>query len=175
MSENTPKFCVFIDLLHRRLCQLISWFTLLMVIIVFVVVVLRYGFNLGWIALQESAMYLHAAVFMLGAAYTLQVDEHVRVDILYRRMSHKGKAWVDLFGSILLLLPVTGFIFWASLDYVASSWQLLETSQEAGGLPLVFVLKSLLPLFALTLLLQGVAIATRQGIGLRLTYREEAS
>lgn len=128
-----------------------------MVLLVFLIVLLRYGFNLGWIAMQESAMYLHAAVFMLGCAHTLKADEHVRVDIFYRGWSAKKRACVDIAGALLLLLPVNLFILWMSWDYVATSWRLLEGSPEAGGLPLVFLLKSLIPLFCLTMSLQALS------------------
>lgn len=102
-------------------------------------------------------MYLHAAVFMLGCAHTLKADEHVRVDIFYRNWSAKTRAMIDLAGALLLLLPVNIFIFFMSWDYVATSWRLLEDSPEAGGLPLVFLLKSLIPLFCLTMSLQALA------------------
>ena len=146
-----------IDKFHFRLCRLISWFTLVMVVLTFLIVVLRYGFNLGWIAMQESVMYLHAMVFLLGAAHTLRVNEHVRVDIFYRRFSPVTQAWVDILGCLLFLMPVNGFILWISWDYVAASWSLFERSQEAGGLPLVFGLKSLLLVFAVSMTLQGIA------------------
>ena len=96
----------WIDSLNEFLCKIVSWFTLTMVLLTFLIVVLRYGFNLGWIAMQESVMYLHAMVFLLGAAHTLRVNEHVRVDIFYRRFSPKKQAKVDIFGSLLLLMPV---------------------------------------------------------------------
>ncbi|GAB3018909.1 TRAP transporter small permease subunit [Bowmanella dokdonensis] len=154
---SAPPVCDFIDRTNRRLCDLISWLTLLMVLIVFTIVLLRYGFNLGWIAMQESAMYLHAIVFMLGAAHTLKADGHVRVDIFYRRMSARGRARVDMLGALLLLVPVNLFILAMSWDYVLNSWMLLEDSPEAGGLPLVFLLKSLIPLFSITMTLQALA------------------
>ena len=139
----------------------VSWATLLMVIITFLVVILRYLFDIGWIAMQESTTYLHAAVFMLGAAFTLKHEGHVRVDIFHRSMNARGKAWVDLAGTLLLLLPVCGFIFWISWQYVADSWSVLEGSREAGGIPGVFLLKSLILLFPLTLMLQAVASVLR--------------
>ena len=156
-----------IDLLHARLSQIISWFTLLMVLLTFTIVVLRYGFNLGWIAMQESVMYLHAAVFMLGAAHTLKVDGHVRVDVFYRNFSARNKHLTDLIGGLLLLMPVNVFILLMSWQYVMNSWGLLESSQEAGGLPLVFVLKSFILLFAITLILQGIAEIIRNALALR--------
>ena len=146
-----------IDEFNLRLCKLVSWFTLAMVVVTFLIVVLRYGFNIGWIAMQESVMYLHAMVFMLGAANTLRVNEHVRVDIFYRQMTPKAKAKVDIAGAVLFLLPVNLFVFFVCLDYVTDSWALLESSPEAGGLPMVFILKSLLLVFAAIMTLQGIA------------------
>ncbi len=141
--------------------RLVAWLTFAMVIVTFVVVLLRYLFDLGSIALQESISFMHALVFMLGAAYTLRHEGHVRVDIFYRRFGVRGRAWVDLLGVLFLLVPVTLFICWVSWDYVASSWSLLEGSREAGGLPGVFLLKSVIPLMALLLLLQGSAMGLR--------------
>lgn len=146
-----------IDSFHHLLCQLVSWLTLFMVLITFLIVVLRYGFNIGWIAMQESVMYLHGMVFLVGAAHTLRVNEHVRVDIFYRRFTAQKQAKVDIFGSLLLLLPVNLFIFFISFDYVISAWKVLEDSQEAGGIPAVFLLKSLILVFAFTMVLQGIA------------------
>ncbi len=130
---------------------------LLMTFITFAIVVFRYGFGTGWIALQESVMYLHAIVFMLGAAYTLAEDGHVRVDIFYRQYSVRRKLCINLFGTVFFLFPVCIFILLISWDYVWSSWQLMESSTEAGGLPLVFVLKSLIPAMSILLMLQGIA------------------
>lgn len=139
----------------------VAWLTVLMVIITFSVVVLRYGFDLGSIAMQESVIYLHALNFMLGAAYTLKHDAHVRVDIFYQRMGPRGQAWVDLVGTLLLLLPMCGFIFWSSWEYVTAAWDVRETSSEAGGLPFVYLLKSTLLLMPTLLIVQaGVIIMT---------------
>ncbi len=146
---------------NRSLCIGISIGTLLMVLITFLIVVLRYGVGVGWIAMQESVMYLHAAVFMIGMAYTLAEDGHVRVDVFYRKMSTRKKCWVDAMGTVFLLQPVCVFIVAYSLPYVAESWRLLESSQEAGGLPLVFLLKTLIPLGASLLFLQGCSVLIR--------------
>ena len=137
----------------------IAWLTVLMVVGTFVIVVLRYAFDLGWIAMQESITWMHAAVFMLGAAYTLKEDEHVRVDIFYRRLPGKRRALVDLAGTLVFLLPVSLFLMASSWDYVATSWAIHESSREAGGLPYPFVpiLKSLIPATAVLLTLQGIA------------------
>ena len=141
--------------------RLVAWATLLMVLVTFAVVVLRYAFNTGWIAMQESITYLHAAVFMLGAAYTLKHDGHVRVDIFYQKFSAKGRAWVNLLGTVLLLYPLMIFIIWISWDYVSESWKVVEGSREAGGLPGVFLLKTLLLLMPVAVMLQGLALMLR--------------
>ncbi len=148
-----------LDRLAELTGRIISWLTLAMVIIIFTVVVLRYVFQTGSIALQESATYLHAVVFMLCAAYTLKQDAHVRVDIFYQRWPARTRAWVDLIGTLLLLLPVCVFIIASSLDYVAMSWSIREGSQEAGGLDGVYLLKTAIPVMAGLLLLQGCALA----------------
>jgi TRAP-type mannitol/chloroaromatic compound transport system permease small subunit len=142
----------FIDWAGRA----VAWLTLLMVVVTFVVVVLRYVFDIGWIGLQESVTYMHAMVFMVGAAWAMQQRAHVRVDIFYSRFSARTQAWIDLLGSLLLLLPVMIYIAWISWTYVADSWSVLEGSREAGGLPAVFLLKSLIPVLALLLTLQAL-------------------
>lgn len=157
MSPRLSSFQYFLDKVNRKLCVVVSWFTLLMGLLTLLIVVLRYGFGTGWIAMQESVLYLHAAVFLLGSAYTLKADEHVRVDIYYRRMGPKRKALVNLGGTLLLALPVNIFIFIISWDYVIGSWQLMEGSQQSGGLPAVFLLKSFILLFAATMTLQNIA------------------
>ena len=138
---------------------MVAWLTLPMVIGTFVIVVLRYAFGLGWIWMQEAVVWMHAVVFMLAASYTLKQNEHVRVDIFYRRLSPQGRALVDIVGISLLLLPVSIFIVAVSWDYVAVSWRIREGSREAGGLPYPFVplLKSTIPLAAVLLLIEGAA------------------
>ena len=140
-----------------------AWLTLVMILVTFGVVVLRYAFDLGFIWLQESVTWMHAAVFMLGAAYTLQMDEHVRVDVFYREFSRRRRALVDLAGVILFLTPMTVFLAWSAWDFVAASWSLREASRESGGLPypMIPLMKSILVVMPLTLALQGFAIALR--------------
>lgn len=140
-----------------------AWLTLAMVAVTFVIVVLRYVFDAGFIWLQESLIWMHAAVFMLGAAYTLQMDEHVRVDIFYRDMSIRRRAWVDLGGVILFVFPLCAFFVIESFDYVVASWSIREISRDANGLPFpaVPLLKSVLLLMPLALALQGTAIVLR--------------
>ena len=147
----------FIDTFTEYTGKAIAWLTFIMVIFSFAIVVLRYGFNLGWVAMQESVLYFHGMVFMLGAAYTLKADGHVRVDIFYQKFSKKQQALVNLIGGVLLLLPVCLTIFFISFDYVTTSWQIMEKSSEAGGLPLVYLNKSLILLLTVTLTLQGIA------------------
>ena len=147
-----------LDRFAERTGRFIAWLTLGMVVITFTVVVLRYLFHSGSIALQESITYLHATLFMLGAAWTLKQDGHVRVDIFYSKQTRRTRAWIDLTGTLLLLFPVCGFILFSSLDYVAASWSVQEGSQEAGGLDAVFLLKTAIPVMAVLLMLQGCAI-----------------
>ena len=132
-----------------------SWLTLVMVVLTFAVVVLRYGLNQGWIWLQESVTYLHAMVFMIAAAWAFQVDEHVRVDIFYRDRSAHYKAWVNLLGTLIFLLPFSVFLLLIGWDYVLASWAAMEGSREAGGLPLVYLLKSLILVLPALLLVQS--------------------
>ncbi|MFO7603813.1 MAG: TRAP transporter small permease subunit [Gammaproteobacteria bacterium] len=137
--------------------RLFAWLTLFMVLLTFLVVVLRYAFNLGWIGMQEAITYLHAITFMMGAAYTLKHDGHVRVDIFYRRWGNRGRARVDFFGGLLLLMPVCLFIAGSSWSYVLTSWSYLEGSPESGGLPWIYLLKTCMLLMPALLILQGLA------------------
>ena len=139
----------------------VAWLTLVMTLLTFLVVFLRYGLNLGWIWMQESITYLHATVFMVAAAWTMQADEHVRVDIFYREHSPLYRAWVDLAGTLLFLLPFSLFMLYIGWGYVASAWSVYEASSEPGGLPLVWLLKSLVLVLPALLLLQAVVTASR--------------
>jgi len=145
----------------------IAWLTLAMVLIMFVVVFLRFVMDIGWIWLQESVNYMHAFVFMLGAAYTMKHDGHVRVDIFYRTMSAKKQAVVDLLGTLFLLLPFSIFVFYVCWDEVMKSWQALEPSQQAGGLDFAYVLKTSMILMPALLMLQGIAIVLQKLLILR--------
>lgn len=143
--------------------RITSWLTLAMVIVTVVIVVMRYVLDAGAVWLQESVVWMHAVVFMVGAAFTLQQDEHVRVDIFYRDMSDCRRAWIDLLGTLLFLLPLCAFLFYKSWDFVAVSWKLGESSREPGGLPFPFVplLKSVLLLMPLLLAVQGASMLIR--------------
>lgn len=139
----------------------VAWLTLAMVLITFVVVVLRYVFSIGFVWVQESYVWLHGVVFMVGAGYTLLHEGHVRVDIFYREGSPRFKAGVDLFGSLALLLPVIVMIWIVAWPYVVSSWTSFEESREAGGLPGLFMLKSVILVFCVTLGMQAISLALR--------------
>ena len=146
-----------IDSIIKLIGNSIAWLTLIMVLLTFIIVVMRYVFNTGSIAAQESVLYMHALVFLLGAAITLQKNEHVRVDIFYQKFSVRGKAFVNIFGILFLLLPVCGFITWSSWDYVVDSWAVKETSAEAGGLPWLYLLKTSILLMVALLSLQAIS------------------
>ena len=152
-----------LDRLSAQLGKASAWLTLLMVLVTVVVVIMRYVFDAGLIWLQESVVWMHAVVFMVGAAYTLQQEEHVRVDIFYRRMSPERRAWVDLIGVVVFLIPLCLFLGFKAWDFVAVSWKLKEASRESGGLPypLIPMLKSILLVMPLTLGLQGIALLLR--------------
>ena len=144
-----------------------AWLALVVVILQFALVVARYIFSLGSIWLTETVLYAHAALFLLAAAWTLKLGGHVRVDVFYADARPRTRAWIDLNGALLLLLPFMAVLLWLSWPYAARSWAVLERSQEASGLPLVFVLKTLIPVFAAMMALQGVAQAVRALLVLR--------
>lgn len=163
MTDTSARVSRAIDRISARTGNAVAWLTLGMVLVTFLIVILRYVFNVGLIWLQDTVIWMHAAVFMLGAASTLQRDEHVRVDIFYRRADAKHRAWVDLAGVVVFLLPLCGFLLHTSWDYVGASWALREGSRDAGGLPYPFV-----PLLKTMLLIMPLAVAA-QGVSLLLT------
>lgn len=154
-------FVNLVDRLNERIGRGVAWLTLLMVMITFVVVILRYVYAVGWVWLQESYVWLHGVVFMVGAGYTLLHNGHVRVDIFYRPNSLRYKAVIDLLGSFLLLLPMVAVVSFVSYDFVVDSWSRFEESREAGGLPGLFLLKTVILLFCLLIGLQGLSLAAR--------------
>jgi TRAP-type mannitol/chloroaromatic compound transport system permease small subunit len=148
-----------IDRLNAAIGGAVAWLVIVVVLLQFVLVVARYLFGLGSVWLSETVIYAHATLFMLAAAWTLHTGGHVRVDIFYADASVRTKALIELVGALLLLLPFMLVLIWLSVPYVARSWAILEHSQEASGLPIVFALKTLIPLFAALMALQGVAQA----------------
>jgi len=150
-----------IDRLTTAVGRRVAWLALVVVLLQFALVVARYLFGLGSIWLTETVIYAHATLFMLAAAWTLKAGGHVRVDVFYAEASTRAKAKIDLAGSVLLLLPFALVLVWLSVPYAARSWAILERSQESSGLPLVFLLKTLILAFALLMALQGIAQAIR--------------
>ena len=168
MLQRLTRLVKTIERLTTAVGRAASWCALAIVLIGFAVVLMRYVLGLGSIWLQESILYAHAALFLLTAAWTLKEGGHVRVDVFYASASPRTKALVDLCGALFLLLPFAIVLIYVSIPYVARSWAILERSRETSGLPLVFLLKTLIPLFALLLALQGVAQAIRAVVTLKM-------
>jgi TRAP-type mannitol/chloroaromatic compound transport system permease small subunit len=150
-----------IDRLTTAIGRAAAWLALAIVVLQFVLVVGRYLFDFGSIWLSEAVIYAHAALFLFAAAWTLKAGGHVRVDVFYAHASLRRRAAVDLVGALLLLLPFVLVLLWLSVPFATRSWAILEGSQETSGLPLVFLLKTFIPLFALLMVLQGIAQAVR--------------
>jgi TRAP-type mannitol/chloroaromatic compound transport system permease small subunit len=146
-----------IDRLNVIIGRTIAWLTIMMVLVTCIIVLARYLFNSGSIALQESVMYMHGTVFMLGIAFTLKEQGHVRVDVLHERLGLRARAVIEMTGSVLFLIPVSVVILLSSLEYVAFSWSLKESSAQPSGLPGVYLLKTLITTMAGLLLLQGIS------------------
>lgn len=140
----------------------VSWLVLAVVGLTFAIVIARYFFNIGFVAWQEAVLWLHSAVFLLGAAFALKRNAHVRIDVLSQRFSARGRALTELAATLVFLLPFAGFMLWVSLDYVEQSWRIGESSREPSGLPAIWLFKALIPGAAILLLVQGLAIAARQ-------------
>ena len=137
--------------------KICSWFVALMVLVTCLVVVMRYGLDMGSVFLQDVVLYLHGGLFLLGAAFALKRGAHVRVDIFYRNFSTSKKALVDLLGNLIFLQPICWTIFLYSWGYVEFSWRIMEVSPEPDGLPFVYVQKSLLIVVAILLALQSIS------------------
>jgi TRAP-type mannitol/chloroaromatic compound transport system permease small subunit len=150
-----------IDRFTGTIGRAVAWLALLVVLVQFALVVARYAFGLGSIWLSETVIYAHATLFLLAAAWTLSANGHVRVDVFYAHAAPRTRALVDLVGALALLMPFALTLVWLSVPYAARSWAIFEGSREASGLPLVFALKTLIPLFAAMMALQGVAQALR--------------
>ena len=164
MSLRLEKLADRIDTLSTAIGRAVAWCLLFMVLAEFALVLMRYVLGVGSIWLQESVIYAHGALFMLAAAWTLAADGHVRVDIFYADAAPRTKALVDLLGALLLLLPFALTLLFLSWGYAGRSWMILERSRETSGIPAVFLLKSLIPLFAALLALQGLAQALRAAL-----------
>jgi TRAP-type mannitol/chloroaromatic compound transport system permease small subunit len=150
-----------IDRFTTTIGRLAAWLALAIVVLQFALVAARYVFDLGSLWLSETVIYANAALFLLASAWTLRVGGHVRVDVFYAQASARARARIDLLGSLLLLLPFALVLLALSAPFAARSWAILERSQESSGLPLVFLLKTFIPVFAALMALQGVAQAIR--------------
>lgn len=148
----------YIDRFTEHVGRILAWLCLATMLVTVLVVLQRYLFQAGnMVAFQEAVTYLHATVFMLALGWTFKRNGHVRVDVFYRKFSQRTKAWVNCLGILVFLLPFCVFLFFASLDFVRLSWAIGETSNESGGLPIVYLLKSLIPLMCVLLALQAFA------------------
>lgn len=161
VEQRTLKLIALVDAFTDRLGRIVAWLLPAMVVTTLAIVVLRYVLSWGSIMLQESVLYMHGVAFMLGIPYALKEDVHVRVDVIYARLGRRGRAFVNLFGHLLFLVPVSVAIIVYSRVYVANSWRIFEGSPEVGGIPGIFLLKTLIPLMAGLLLLQGLAEIVR--------------
>ncbi len=156
-----------LDRVNALVGRAARWLALLMLLAQFLVVVLRYLFGTSYIWGTETVLYLHAALFMLGAGYTLLVDGHVRVDIFYAGLGERGRALVDLLGTLLFLVPTCLVILWFTWRFTANSWAIREGPLSVGGIPASFLLKTLIPAFAFLVLIQGISLALRSLVRLR--------
>jgi len=152
------------DALNEYFGRAVAWLTAGCVLTCFAVVVLRYAFDIGYPWLQELYVWQHATVFMAGAGYTMLHRGHVNVDVLYGQMNARRRAWVDILGTLLFLFPWLAVVAWTSAPFVLSSWGIREASSTAGGMPGVYLLKSLLWVFCAVLFLQGLALIARRAM-----------
>ena len=164
MRNTAERIAGSIDRVIAAIGRAAAWCCLYIVLAEFAVVVMRYALGMGSIRLQESVLYAHAALFMLAAAWTLQVGGHVRVDVFYAQASPRRRAVIDLVGAVIFLFPFAIAVAALSMPYVERSWAILEGSRETSGLPFVYLLKTLIPLFALLIGLQGIAQTIRAAL-----------
>ncbi len=150
-----------LDAINRAVARGVRWLALAMVLIQFAIVIGRYAFGINSIAAQESVLYLHAALFMLGAGYTLQVGRHVRVDVFYAGASPQTRRRIDIFGHLVLLLPSMSALLYWSWPSVRNAWRILEGPISVGGLQAVFLMKSLIPAFCILLIMQSLSCLIR--------------
>jgi TRAP-type mannitol/chloroaromatic compound transport system permease small subunit len=156
-----------IDRLNEAIGITVAWLALFTVLVEFTVVMMRYVFGLGSVKMQESIVYMHATVFMVAAGYTLLHNGHVRCDIFYAGAAPRRKALIDLIGVFVFLLPMCALIAWVAWPYVAAAWAVLEGSPEGSlGIPGVFLLKTIILVFAGLLALQGIALALHSALRL---------
>lgn len=166
LASVVSKEATVISVINNAIGKTVGWAILFMVLVQFAVVIMRYTFGVNFIALQESVIYAHATLFMLGAGYTLLIGGHVRVDIFYHAAPERRKAWIDFLGTFLFLMPFMLIILHFSWNYVEIAWRIKETSRESSGLPWVYILKAVILGFASQMLLQGIAEAGKAALKL---------
>jgi len=155
------RLAEMLDVVNRKVGLTVRWLALFMVLAQFAIVLLRYVFGVSFIWANESVLYMHSALFMLGAGYTLLVDEHVRVDIFYAKATPRAKALIDVFGNLFLLMPAMGALLIYSWPSVRNSWAVMEGPVSVGGIPASFLLKSLIPAFCVLVIIQALACLIR--------------
>ena len=153
MNEIAKK----IDIFNEKIGILTSYLAIPLILLTFIVAFMRYILDFGSIAIQEVIIYFHALIFTIGASYTLKNDMHVRIDIFYNNLTQKKKKTINFYGTIFFLIPTCVLIFVTSFNYVLSSILLLESSKEAGGLPVLYILKIYILLLPITLFLQAIS------------------
>jgi len=158
------RLAVAVDRVNDLAGRGVSWLVIALVILQFAIVIARYVFAIGSPAAQEAVWYMYGLVFMIGAGHVLLHDGHVRLDLFYRGAGRRTQALVDLGGASVLLVPLCVAIVVYATPYVARSWLVFEGSNEPGGLPLVFLYKTVLPVFAVLLGAQGASMAIRAGL-----------
>ena len=166
LAEALRRCALAIDTVSTTVADAVRWAALALVLITALVVVQRYVFGVSITKLQESVIYLHSLLFLLTSAAALLTGGHVRVDIIYSKLGEKGRAWTDLAGIYLALIPMSWLILETSRSYVGGAWRILERSRETDGLPLVFLLKTAIPVFAVMMILQGLSMAARAALTL---------
>lgn len=150
-----------LEAVNRIIGDGVRWLVIVMVVVQFAIVLLRYVFGISYMFLTESVLYMHAALFMLGVGYTLLVDQHVRVDIFYAGLSRRGRALIDLLGGVFLLLPSMTVLALATWPFVRASWRIQEGPISVGGIPASYLLKTLITAFCVLLIIQGIATVLR--------------
>ena len=158
--------CRGIERVNAAIGKAAAWLALFLVLVQFSLVLMRYVFGTGSLFMQESLIYAHAIVFMMAAAWTLAEDGHVRVDIFYSVATPRRQAAINLFGVVVFLLPMCWLLWWVGYPYVARSWSVLEGSRETSGIPAIFLLKTLILVFVVTLALQGLAMGVRAAVAI---------
>ena len=133
-----------------------KYFFYIMFILVIVNILLRYIFNINFIFMQELVMYLHAFIFLFGISICLKENSHVRIDVFSNKLGAEVKKYIEMLGTVFLIIPFCLFVLYESTPIIIRSWEMLESSGEPGGLPFIYILKSSIYVFASLLLIQAL-------------------